>query len=97
MYLINNLEISDDLLELNWFEALNMVKNPVERNNPFRLPTKLELSLMFINKDEINLFSNIYWSSEEYDETCAYALFSNGILNGWFKDMNAMLRLVRIV
>ena len=97
MYLIENLEISDDLIEHNWFEALNIIKTNVGSNNPFRLPTKIELSLMFLHKKEINLYSNIYWSSEEFNDQCAYALFSTGILNGWFKDMNAMLRLVRIV
>ena len=97
MYIIENLEISDDIIELNWDEAIALIKDPVEKNNPFRLPTKAELNLMYTHKDELDLVSNIYWSSEEYDDKCAIALFSSGILNGWFKEFNAMVRLVRSI
>ena len=97
MYIIENLEISDDIIELNWDEAIALIKDPVEKNNPFRLPTKAELNLMYTHKVELYLVSNIYWSSEEYDDKCAFALFSSGILNGWFKEFNAMVRLVRSI
>jgi|LakMenEpi03Aug12_release.lakeMendotaPanAssembly.Ray.scaffolds.fasta_scaffold1840765_1 hypothetical protein len=97
MYIIENLEISEDIIELNWDAAIALIKDPVEKNNPYRLPTKAELTFMYSHKVELDLVSNIYWSSEEFNDECAFALFSSGILNGWFKEFDAMVRLVRII
>lgn len=52
---------------------------------------------MYSHKVELDLVSNIYWNSVEFSDECAFALFSSGILNGWFKQFDAMVRLVRII
>ena len=49
--------------------------------NGWRLPTKDELNLMYLNKDKIGGFAgNYYWSSTEYDNDGAwYQYFGNGL------------------
>ena len=66
----------------------------------WRLPTKDELNLMYLNKDKIGGFtSNGYWSSTENDESyCEESWrqdFDNGKQVGNLKDYNNYVRAVR--
>lgn len=58
---LNNLEIyPDDIGPMTWYEALEAVKL---LGNGWRLPTKDELNLMYINKDAIGNFYFRYYCS----------------------------------
>jgi len=67
----------------------NAVSNPVNYDNDgknftdWRLPTKYELSLMFIHKDNMGGFLTPYWSSSESDSGDAWFIQINGI---WFQS-----------
>jgi hypothetical protein len=47
---------------MNWNEA---VKACTDLGNGWKLPTKYELNLMYLNKDKIGAFAPYYWSSTE--------------------------------
>ena len=57
---------TEDLpLELKWDKA---VKYAIDLGDGWRLPTKDELNIMFINRDSIGKFGvSTYWSSSEID------------------------------
>ena len=66
-----------DLGEMNYEEA---IKACAKLGKGWRLPTRLELLLIYENKEGIGGFANdYYWSSSEYDNIFAwYQNFING-------------------
>jgi Protein of unknown function (DUF1566) len=62
-----------DLGEMDWENA---TKACADLGDGWRLPTKDELNLIYINKDEIGGFaSDYYWSSTEYDNNYAWGQY----------------------
>ena len=72
-----NLEFSDDLRFMNWYEAVEACK---KLGKGWRLPTKDELNFLYENKGEIGGFAiSGYWSSAELDVNDAWKQnFSSG-------------------
>ena len=70
----------------NWPEATVMVNDASKHNangdkfNDWRLPTKDELNLIFLQEESIGGFDlgSLYWSSTEFDSNTA-----------WFQDFNS--------
>ena len=61
-----------------WNDAVNAC---ADLGNGWRLPTKYELNLMYLNKGKIGGFANLdYWSSTEFDSNraCFQYLGSDG-------------------
>jgi hypothetical protein len=54
-----------DLGIMSWQESIESCK---KLGNGWRLPTRNELNLMFIQKDNSFSFTNSYWSSTEGDD-----------------------------
>ena len=75
---IGNLEVAQNTFrkEMNWDDAVDACR---ALGSGWRLPTKNELNLMYLNKDEIGGFTNwrSWWSSTEYYE-----------LNAWYQDFD---------
>jgi hypothetical protein len=97
--IIEDLEImSNDIGELNWFEANNYC---LSFKNGWRLPTPIELKIMYDNRIKIGGFKDgLYWSSEESsDKLLAFVQsFINGLglYNlGSNKNYKCNIRLVR--
>ena len=67
----------DFIEEMNWKDAKAAC---AKLGKGWRLPTKDELNLLYINKDKIGGFANdYYWSSAEYSSYNAwYQYFNNG-------------------
>ena len=66
-----------DLGKMNWDEAM---KACVDLGDGWRLPTRVELLLMYNNQDELGGFANnYYWSSTETD---FYGAWRQGFSNG---------------
>ena len=78
----------------NWEDAM---KACADLGDGWRLPTRLELLIMYDNKDEIGGFANnYYWSSTEYDNSNAWELlFTNGLQYYSNKYFNFYVRAVR--
>ena len=98
---IGNLEVAqnDFPKEMTWIEAK---KACVGLGSGWRLPTKDELNLMFLNKDKIggftsiNTYSNGYWSSTEYDYNYVWwQYFGNGFQFTEVKSDSLFVRAVR--
>lgn len=68
-----------------------------ELGDGWRLPTREELSLMYLNKNEIGGFAAAYyWSSSEGSNTTAWdQLFSNGLQDYNSEDSTNYVRAVR--
>ena len=69
----------------NWYEALNLISDPGNHNDAgkgftdWRLPTKYELNLMWIDRVNIGGFgSGWYWASERTFDHAWHQVFSNG-------------------
>lgn len=79
---------------MNWNDA---VKACTDLGSGWRLPTKYELNLMYVNKDKIGGFANYgYWSSSEgsnYNAWCQY--FYSGLQFSGYKDNVDGVRAVR--
>ena len=74
---LNNLEIyPDDIGYMTWYEALEAVKL---LGNGWRLPTKDELNLMYINKDAIGNFRSDYY----YTSSVSKDPYGSEIPNVW--------------
>lgn len=66
-----------ELGEMTWYEAK---KACASLGKGWRLPTRVELLLMYENKDVVGGFaSNYYWSSTEFDK---YGAWLQGFLIG---------------
>jgi len=99
---IENLEVAqnDFPKEMNWYDAK---KACTDLGNGWKLPTKDELNLLYINKDKIGGFASgnygIYWSSTENDASSAWKqYFSSGWQNygsSTTKDNECNVRAVR--
>ena len=93
----------DQSTSSSWNDAFGLINNSANHNavganfTDWRLPTKDELNMMYLLKDEIGGFVfNYYWSSTEYDDYSAWGqYFGSG--NQWddFKDNTIVVRAVR--
>ena len=83
-----------ELGEMNWEDAK---KACADLGIGWRLPNRLELLLMYNNKDEIGGFAtNIYWSSTEYDTTKTWnQYFTTGLQYLYNKTNPSYVRAVR--
>ena len=83
-----------DLGEMNWDDAM---KACADLGDGWRLPTRLELLLMYNNQDELGGFAfNYYWSSTEFDYFNAWIqYFGNGNQNFFSKFNYYYVRAVR--
>ena len=83
-----------DLGKMNWDAAMKACAN---LGDGWRLPTRLELLLMYNNQDEIGGFAaNYYWSSTEYVNGYAWWQgFGNGNQDVNNKFGNGYVRAVR--
>ena len=85
---------------LNWGDA---IKACADLGSGWRLPTKYELNLMFLNKDKVGGFitsndsySNGYWSSTEFKNDYMWSqLFGTGYPFICLKDGTLYVRAVR--
>ena len=85
----------NDLGEMYWEDAM---KACADLGDGWRLPTRLELLLMY-NQEDHNIFVNVlYWSSTEYGNNYAWAqVFANGNQNLDGKDNLYSVRAVRTI
>lgn len=83
----------EDLGEHTWKDAKKVCK---ELGDGWRLPTREELHLMWLNKDTIGGFAaDYYWSSSEYTYLTVWSQdFTNG---GQYKDSKNNATYVRAV
>ena len=85
-----------ELGEMEWDDAM---KACAALGDGWRLPTRVELLLMYENKDVVGGFaSNGYWSSTEYDNVSAWVqffLYGNQFLN--VKGGNYYVRAVKTI
>ena len=79
---------------MNWYDA---VKACSDLGNGWRLPTEYELNLMYLNKDKIGGFANVfYWSSSEYSNLNAgLQHFLYGSQGTNYKNYDDYVRAVR--
>mgnify|MGYP003626912765 CR=1 FL=1 len=86
--------MTEDLGKMNWDAAM---KACADLGDGWRLPTRLELLIMYDNKDEIGGFANsYYWSSTEDDYDDAWTqYFSNGFQYYLTKNATNYVRAVR--
>ena len=92
---IGNLEVmTEDLGEMNWHEAK---KACADLGDGWRLPTKDELNILYVNKDKIGGFANsLYWSSTENGGNYAwFQHFVYGDQNDFYKSATSYVRAVR--
>ena len=92
---IGSLEVAQyDLYPMNWNDAK---KACAVLGNGWRLPTKDELNLVYLNKDKIGGFANnYYWSSTEFDIDVAWVQnFFQGYENYGTKLNRYYVRAVR--
>ena len=89
---IGNLEWSENLGKMDWYEA----KKKCEKLGG-RLPTRVELLDLYDNHHEKCVdWSNYYWSSTEYSDTYAwYQNFSTGTQHNNTKTNTNCVRCVR--
>ena len=84
----------NDLGEMNWEDAK---KACADLGGGWRLPTRLELLIMYDNKDEIGGFANrYYWSSTKFGNGSAWIQgFTSGNQDFGSKVTNYYVRAVR--
>ena len=86
---IKNLEVAqfDFPNKMNWYDAKQAC---ADLGRGWRLPTKVELHLMYKNKDKIDCFdSNYYWSSTEKANYRAWGqYFGTGLKINYDKNYN---------
>ena len=83
-----------DLKKMKWDEAK---KACADLGGGWRLPTRIELIVMYQNQDELGGFAiNYYWSSSEYDNLNAWCQdFNNGFQDYFNKNSKSYVRAVR--
>jgi hypothetical protein len=88
----------------NWHNAWAVVNDASKHDsngakfNDWRLPTKDELNLIFLQQESIGGFDlgSSYWSSTEFDNVSAWLqYFLEGLQIGPNKDLTANVRAVR--
>jgi hypothetical protein len=86
----------EDLGEHNWEDAKKVCE---ELGDGWRLPTREELHLMWLNRENIGGFAAAYyWSSSEYDKFNAWnQYFYNGRQSNYLKFATYYVRAVRDV
>ena len=86
----------EDLGDYNWDDANELCE---ELGDGWRLPTREELNLMYLNSSLIKGFSaDYYWSSSEYVNYYAWAQsFSFGTQNSPSKILTYPFRAVRTI
>ena len=78
-----NLEVSDYLGFMNWYEAVEACK---KLGKGWRFPTKDELNFLYENKEKIGGFATgYYWSSTENDN-----------FNAWVQGFNSGTQFVNV-
>ena len=84
----------EDLGECNWQDAKSICEDLGEG---WRLPTREELHLMWLNRDTIGGFAAAYyWSSSEYNNYYAWLqAFYYGSQNYFYKNDTNYVRAVR--
>ena len=83
---IGNLEIAQNNFpnKMNWEDAQ---KACADLGEGWRLPTKEELNVMFLNRAEIGDFAGAYWSSTEDNNNQSWAQhFDKDLKNGYFSE-----------
>ena len=85
-----------ELGEMTWKEAK---KACASLGKGWRLPTRVELLLMYENKDVVGGFANnYYWSSTEYDNSNAWTQgFDSGLQVNFFKFSTFYVRAVKTI
>ena len=80
---------------MNWDNAKKTIA--LFEDAGWRLPTKNELNILYINKDKIGGFAgNYYWSSTVVDYSTAWAQsFYSGSQSSGSKGLTAYVRAVR--
>ncbi|MBT3587010.1 MAG: DUF1566 domain-containing protein [Flavobacteriaceae bacterium] len=86
-----------------WYEANDFLSDPSNHDadgkefSDWRMPTKRELNLVYVQKARVGNFStNYYWSSTESDNNSAWEqYFFNGDQNDYAKDSTFSVRAVR--
>ena len=93
---IGSIEVAQNYFPktMNWNDA---VKACTDLGSGWRLPTKYELNLMYVNKDKIDGFaSSLYWSSTEGSNYLVWIQsFGTGSQYGSVKYANYSVRAVR--
>jgi TolB-like protein len=94
------MECSGELGSFNWNQAITVAQNYDGGGfSDWRLPTKDELNLMYINLKVMNLggfTNNYYWSSSQDGNLNSWGQsFSNGFQLNLFKDTTISVRAVR--
>ena len=96
-------ETVDQSSNTNWYEAQDPISNPINHSadgddfRDWRMPTKYELSEMFLQRVAIGGFSSSgYWSSTEFNGSLAWNFFfSNGDSNLDSKISTLSVRAIR--
>lgn len=80
----------------DWYWANRLCK---DLGSGWRLPTKEELNMIYLNKREIRGFlNNLYWSSTSYMNTSAWFLnFSDGDSGAFNMDNQLSVRAVKSI
>ena len=90
--------MTEDLGINNWDEAL---KACAALGDGWRLPTRHELNMLFLNKEVIGGFAlaGFYWSSSESEKKWAYAKNFERIKQNryYYKSDQKMVRTVRVL
>ena len=105
MEIIEKIMIDDQDLAgaYDWNEAVKQIELLDSQNyqgfSDWRLPTKEELNVMYINRDTIGGFStSFYWNSTEFNANLAwFQYFSNGSQDYGYKYFNLLVRCVRSI
>lgn len=86
----------------NWYEANDLLSNASKHDangakfKDWRLPTKRELNLMFVQRSNIRANLDFYWSSTEFDTNRAWVQhFDYGFQTNNYKDNPNLVRAVR--
>ena len=84
----------EDLGEHNWEDAKKICE---DLGDGWRLPTREELHLMWLNRESIVSFADgYYWSSSEYNNNYAWGQdFNNGSQYYYNKNNTSYVRAVR--
>lgn len=84
----------EDLIKHNWEDAKKVCK---DLGNGWRLPTREELHLMWLNKESIGVFAAAYYwsSSEDGNHFAWYQNFNNGNQYNNYKTNTFYVRAVR--